>query len=259
VAHQPEGVPTGRHGDGPSTLALPRQRGPRPTTTSTNPHRQIDQPADAVRLAREAAISGLPGVVTGPSLRAPPGTLGLFLRPEEARGPAEAFLLGTEFAHFHRSRRAACTDPAAGPAGSRHRRRLGGAPPAGGAAHRLAAHRHGLRAARHRRPRWWPASSKPPGPSPAAAPEIPVIDRREEAVPMTGNPNRYGTRPDRPRVRPAHRADHLGRGRLVAARGARDAPGRAAGPPTRLDQRLGQPRGHGGGPPHWPPQAGWPA
>ena len=54
-----------------------------------------------MRLAREAAISGLPGVVTGPSLRAPPGTLGLFLRPEEARGPAEAFLLGTEFAHFH--------------------------------------------------------------------------------------------------------------------------------------------------------------
>lgn len=103
MAHQPEEAPTGPFRPARGAPALPGRRGPRPATTSTNPHMQTDQPADAdaVRLAREAVLLGLPGVVTGPSLRAPPGTLGLFLRPEEARGPAEAFLLGTEFAHFH--------------------------------------------------------------------------------------------------------------------------------------------------------------
>lgn len=82
--------------------ALPARAGPRPRTTATNPHSQLDQrPDPAASRAAVAAGLALPGVHAGPSLRAPPGTLGLFLAPEDARGGADAFLLGAEFAHFH--------------------------------------------------------------------------------------------------------------------------------------------------------------
>ena len=36
-----------------------------------------------------------------PSAISVPGARGLWLEPDEARGPREAFLLGTEFAHVH--------------------------------------------------------------------------------------------------------------------------------------------------------------
>ncbi len=34
-------------------------------------------------------------------MRAPAGTYGAYLKPEAAKGPAEAFLLPREFAHLH--------------------------------------------------------------------------------------------------------------------------------------------------------------
>lgn len=81
---------------------LPEREGPRPRTTTRNPHAQIDQAADAeaVELAFEACRA-LPGVQVAPSRRAPPGTRGLFLEPGVASGGEQAFLLGREFAHFH--------------------------------------------------------------------------------------------------------------------------------------------------------------
>ncbi|MGL4728957.1 MAG: luciferase family protein [Bosea sp. (in: a-proteobacteria)] len=44
-------------------------------------------------------VSTLPGVRLAGSMRAPLGTVGLYL--DAGKGPDEAFLLSTEFAHFH--------------------------------------------------------------------------------------------------------------------------------------------------------------
>ncbi len=54
-----------------------------------------------MHLALQKCLEAWPGVEHRPSLRAAPGTHGLFLTAADARGPAEAFLLGMEFAHFH--------------------------------------------------------------------------------------------------------------------------------------------------------------
>ncbi|WP_341802615.1 luciferase family protein [Paralcaligenes ureilyticus] len=40
-------------------------------------------------------------MVLGDSGRAPFGTVGIYLRDDRARGPANAFMLSTEFAHAH--------------------------------------------------------------------------------------------------------------------------------------------------------------
>lgn len=48
-----------------------------------------------------ARISELPGIRLGPSGRAPIGTVGFSLPPQEAGGEARAFMLGSEFAHLH--------------------------------------------------------------------------------------------------------------------------------------------------------------
>jgi hypothetical protein len=82
--------------------ALPARPGPRPRTTPTNPHSQIDQqPPRAVIDDLVARLNQMRGVLVGGSLRAPPGTIGFHLSAEGARGPLEAFLLGREFAHVH--------------------------------------------------------------------------------------------------------------------------------------------------------------
>jgi hypothetical protein len=81
---------------------LPPRPGPRPATTPTNPHTQLDQqPADGVQRARlAAALFALPGVVERPSRISVPGARALWLA-EGADGPPEAFMTGAEFAHLH--------------------------------------------------------------------------------------------------------------------------------------------------------------
>jgi Family of unknown function (DUF5519) len=85
------------------TGGLPTRAGPRPTTTPTNPHTQLDQqPADPrviEELARRAFA--LPGVVEAPSRISVPGARALVLAPGEPAGPPEAFLIEREFAHLH--------------------------------------------------------------------------------------------------------------------------------------------------------------
>ncbi len=78
------------------------RRGPRPTTTPTNPHTQLDQQPDDgdQRRLLAAAVFSLPGVVERPSLISVPGARALWLA-EGAGGPPEAFLIGSEFAHLH--------------------------------------------------------------------------------------------------------------------------------------------------------------
>ena len=83
-------------------ITLPRRAGPRPTTTPTNPHTQLDQqPADSAQRERLATTAfALPGVRERPSLISVPGARALWLA-EGAGGPPEAFMIGAEFAHLH--------------------------------------------------------------------------------------------------------------------------------------------------------------
>lgn len=82
---------------------LPIRSGPRPTTTPTNPHTQLDQqPTDrSPRRRLEAALSRLPDVRWGPSRISVPGAVALLLDPQVAAGPPAAFLVPGEFAHLH--------------------------------------------------------------------------------------------------------------------------------------------------------------
>jgi hypothetical protein len=89
-----------------TTSLLPRRHGPRPRTTPSNPHTQLDQQpaaADAERLraALAALVFGLPDVEERPSAVSVPGARALWLADAAALGPREAFLIGTEFAHLH--------------------------------------------------------------------------------------------------------------------------------------------------------------
>ena len=84
---------------------LPTRPGPRPTTTPTNPHTQLDQQPDGTeqrdRLA--AAVFSLPAVREQESRISVPGARALWL-DEGADGPPEAFMIEREFAHLHPGR-----------------------------------------------------------------------------------------------------------------------------------------------------------
>lgn len=79
-----------------------RRAGPRPATTPTNPHTQLDQqPPDSDQRERLAAtVFALPGVVEWPSRISVPGARALWLA-DGAAGPPEAFMVESEFAHLH--------------------------------------------------------------------------------------------------------------------------------------------------------------
>lgn len=81
---------------------LPVRSGPRPRTTATNPHQQLDQnpPVEMFQELLER-LFGLPDVVERPSAVSVPGARALWLAPEHARGPADAFMAPGEFAHVH--------------------------------------------------------------------------------------------------------------------------------------------------------------
>jgi hypothetical protein len=83
-------------------MPLSRRPGPRPATTPTNPHTQLDQqPAGSEQRELLATIVfALPGVVERPSAISVPGARALWLA-EGAEGPPEAFMVGNEFAHLH--------------------------------------------------------------------------------------------------------------------------------------------------------------
>ena len=84
------------------TAGLPHRNGPAPKTTLRNPQQQLDQiPDRANYLAFRQLVEAWPGVIKAPSMRAPHGTIGLYLEEAAAKGPDEASLLSTEFAHLH--------------------------------------------------------------------------------------------------------------------------------------------------------------
>jgi hypothetical protein len=77
------------------------RRGPRPATTARPPHRQLDQqPGEQLALRlREQLGTARAHVRLAPSAISVPGATALVL--DERRGPAEAYLIGNEFAHLH--------------------------------------------------------------------------------------------------------------------------------------------------------------
>jgi Family of unknown function (DUF5519) len=84
----------------PSFLAR-RRTGSRPSTTPTNPHRQLTQNAPAGLQERVFDYaSSLEGVAVGPSAVSVPGARAFHL-PASSHGAREAFLVGQEFAHLH--------------------------------------------------------------------------------------------------------------------------------------------------------------
>lgn len=84
-------------------LSLPQRSGPRPATTPTNPHTQLDQqPAGSTireRLAQR--IFSLPDVEERPTRISVPGARALWLRDGVPAGPPDAFMIEREFAHLH--------------------------------------------------------------------------------------------------------------------------------------------------------------
>lgn len=84
------------------TPALPQRRGPRPRTTPTNPHTQLDQQPDGDEQRRRLAeaVFALDGVREQESRISVPGARALWLEAG-ADGPPEAFMIEREFAHLH--------------------------------------------------------------------------------------------------------------------------------------------------------------
>lgn len=82
---------------------LPPRKGPRPRTTATNPHMQLDQqPTDLWLIDRLAERTfSLEGVVERPSAISVPGARAACIKDGSATGPPEAFMIGREFAHLH--------------------------------------------------------------------------------------------------------------------------------------------------------------
>lgn len=82
--------------------ALLQRSGPRPRTTPTNPHTQLEQnPDTSIVEELVCRIFSLPGVEERLSAISVPGARALWLREEVPAGPREAFMIGREFAHVH--------------------------------------------------------------------------------------------------------------------------------------------------------------
>lgn len=84
---------------------LPMRCGPRPRTTDTNPHTQLDQQPEGTEQRDHLAadLFALPGVEEHASLISVPGARALCL-PRAADAPADGFMIDTEFAHLHPGR-----------------------------------------------------------------------------------------------------------------------------------------------------------
>ncbi len=85
-----------------TTETLPQRVGPRPQVIGPRPHAQRSQNAPP-HLQQEIASRALelPGVSEALSRVSVPGARAFVLADQLARGPAEAFQVGREFAHLH--------------------------------------------------------------------------------------------------------------------------------------------------------------
>lgn len=85
-----------------NSLTLPARKGVRPKTGPSIPHQQLSQTAPIeLQDVLWQRMSALKHIVTGRSYVSMPDSKALHLPPQYAKGPAQAFFAGTEFAHLH--------------------------------------------------------------------------------------------------------------------------------------------------------------
>lgn len=83
-------------------LNLPNRHGDRPLTTPSNPHEQRTQnPSAAIYAAFKSRAFDFECIDRTQSLISVPGAEALWMRTSCRHGPAEAFMVGNEFAHIH--------------------------------------------------------------------------------------------------------------------------------------------------------------
>lgn len=85
-----------------SPADFPHRAGPRPRTTPTNPHTQLEQNAPAELQEKVAEFMfGLQCVDEVPSRISVPGARAMWLHDSCHAGPRNAFMVGREFCHLH--------------------------------------------------------------------------------------------------------------------------------------------------------------
>ena len=82
---------------------MPIRRGERPSTTNTNPHTQLNQQPEDISYVKELTdwAFKLSNIKKKPSLVSVPGAIAMFMEDEHSCDGCNAFMAGTEFAHFH--------------------------------------------------------------------------------------------------------------------------------------------------------------
>jgi len=88
----------------PITLAnMPMRQGARPATTNTNPHTQLTQQPEDLSFIHDLQTWAfeLTNIEKRSSLVSVPGATAMFMEKEHACTSCNAFMIDTEFAHFH--------------------------------------------------------------------------------------------------------------------------------------------------------------
>jgi len=82
---------------------LPIRKGDKPATTASNPHMQLDQQPDDQTIIKELMdwAFALPYINKEHSKISVPGAQAMCLPADKACTGCNAFMVGTEFAHFH--------------------------------------------------------------------------------------------------------------------------------------------------------------
>ncbi len=87
---------------GENAIDLPQRSGDKPATGAAMPHQQLDQTAPlSLQEQLWRRMSALDGVRAGRSGVSLPESRALHLDRQLAHGPAEAYMVGTEFVHLH--------------------------------------------------------------------------------------------------------------------------------------------------------------
>lgn len=82
---------------------MPTRDGDRPSTTNTNPHTQLNQQPDDISFVKELMdwAFTLSNIEKRPSAISVPGAIAMCMEKEHTCKSCNAFMIGTEFAHFH--------------------------------------------------------------------------------------------------------------------------------------------------------------
>lgn len=82
---------------------LPIRQGDRPMTTNTNPHTQLNQQPEDISFVEHLMnwAFTLQHIEKKPSAISVPGAIAMCMEEEHTCNSCQAYMIGTEFAHFH--------------------------------------------------------------------------------------------------------------------------------------------------------------